>query len=316
MKVKFKEYEMLDGSKRTLVSHVGNGSIIKRFEMTLVPTRSEDIVCPHFLELKWAYGCPFKCAWCYLQGTLRMLPGKMKPMFKDYKKIEDHVSAFLSSDSPREVLNTGEICDSLMGEHREPPFSSYVAFLFRHAKHKVLFLTKSSNVKNILEIEPSWWRKNLIMSWSLNVAPVAARWERSAPPVKERVEAARLVSEAGYKLRIRVDPIVPGYLIHYYNLIDDIFSAFRPERITLGSLQGLQDTVNAARDKSWARYLTDTSAGGKRVDQATRHDMYKGIIEYLRGTYDFHRIALCKEPVSVWNALNLDYMNCRCNCVW
>lgn len=93
MKVHFKTYTILDGSKRTLVSHVGDGSIIKRFDKTPVPKQPQDVVCPHFLELKWAYGCPFHCAWCYLQGTLRMLPGKTKPRFKEYSRILEHINA-------------------------------------------------------------------------------------------------------------------------------------------------------------------------------------------------------------------------------
>lgn len=319
MRVKFKDYLMLDGSRRSLVQRVAGGSVIKRFEKTPYPQKPEDIVCPHFLELKWAYGCPYSCAWCYLQGTLRMLPGKTKPVFKDYGRIQRHVSAFLEADSPREILNAGEIADSLMGEHLNPPFSHFIAELFRNAKHRVLFLTKSINVKELLEIEPKWFRRNLTLSWSLNAEPVAARWERGAPSVKERIEAARQIDAnffQPYDVRIRIDPIVPGYLIRYYHLIDDIFEALVPNRITLGSLRGLQSTINTARDKSWTRYLSEDSAWGKRVSAETRRQMYQGIIDYLRNSHDFYRIALCKEPVSMWNALDLDYRSCRCNCAW
>ena len=65
------EYPLLDGSRQNLVKRVGDGSIITRFERTPLPARPTDVVCPHFLELKWATGCPFDCAWCYLKGTLR-----------------------------------------------------------------------------------------------------------------------------------------------------------------------------------------------------------------------------------------------------
>jgi hypothetical protein len=33
----------------------------------------------NILELKWAYGCPFDCAWCYLKGTFRFLVSAMLP---------------------------------------------------------------------------------------------------------------------------------------------------------------------------------------------------------------------------------------------
>ena len=77
------EYELLEGGKKRLVQQVADGSIIKRFDKTPVPTKPTDVVCPHFLELKWAYGCQFNCAWCYLKGTFRFLETKTKPVFKD-----------------------------------------------------------------------------------------------------------------------------------------------------------------------------------------------------------------------------------------
>jgi len=123
------------------------------------------------------------------------------------------------------------------------------------------------------------------------------------------------VSEAGYEVKIRIDPIIPGYLSHYRDLVEWVFDAFTPERITLGSLRGLQSTINAAKDKSWVRYLTEPSGWGRRVDFQTRLQMYQGIIEHLESSYGFHRIALCKELVAMWNELGLDYRNCKCNCV-
>lgn len=56
----------LTGEVEKRVVRVGDRSIIKLFDRTPVPTRETDLVCPHFLELKWANGCPFNCAWCYL----------------------------------------------------------------------------------------------------------------------------------------------------------------------------------------------------------------------------------------------------------
>ncbi len=55
--VKFHSYTVLDGSEQVLVQKVGDGSIMKRFDKRPIPQRLTDVVCPHFLELKWAYGC-------------------------------------------------------------------------------------------------------------------------------------------------------------------------------------------------------------------------------------------------------------------
>jgi len=320
MKVHFKDYELLDGSRKRLVERVGDGSIIKRFDMTPVPKLPEDIVCPHFLELKWATGCPYDCAWCYLKGTLRMLPYKTKPKFKDLGKIMTHVDEFLRSNSPPEILNSGEIADSLMGEHLKLPFSEFIVSMFEGTKHKVLFLTKSNNVKVLTDLYE--WNinnpiKSIIMSWSINADPVARRWEKGAPPVKDRIEAARKVAEAGYEVRIRIDPIISGFVTEYRDLIDQLLDNLTPSRITLGSLRGLQSTINAAKDKSWIPYLSEKSNWGLRAPFSTRLTMYPAIISHLRDTKGYRGpIALCKETREIWHQLHMNLEKCLCNCTW
>ena len=65
------------------VDKIKDGSIIKLFDRTPEPKNPTDVVCPHFYELKWANGCNFNCAWCYLNGTYRFLSRGKKPHLKD-----------------------------------------------------------------------------------------------------------------------------------------------------------------------------------------------------------------------------------------
>jgi len=238
-------YRLIDGTQSGFVKQIRDGSIIVRFEKTPLPSKPTDVVCPHFLELKWAYGCPFDCSWCYLKGTFRFRPEGIKPVIKDYAKIEQHVKEFFDVEThghaslPPEILNTGEIADSLMWENGYKPFSKFIIPLFESQnKHKVLFLTKSTNIKNLLEIEP---HNQTIISFSLNADKVAKKWEKKAPPVSKRIEAASKLAKTGYEIRVRIDPMVPisGWQEGYLELIDQIFTEFKPERITLGSLRGL-----------------------------------------------------------------------------
>ena len=315
-KVYHKEYQQLDGKVKTLVEKVNDGSIIQRFDKTPLPQKTTDVVCPHFLELKWAYGCPFDCSWCYLRGTFRFRPDVFKkPVVKDYERIELHTKIFLEEAKTPEILNTGEIADSLMSESGKLPFSKFIISIFSSQKlHKVLFLSKSSNVQNLLRIKP---HDQAIMSFSLNAIPVAERWEK-APPVLKRIEAARRVYEAGYEVRVRIDPMVPveGWQEHYLRLLEVIFDNLVPQRITLGSLRGLQSTINGCTDKTWTRYLKESSGWGKKIDFKTRHRMYSAMIQRLETAYHFGEVALCKETVEMWNSLQMDYKAIRCNCTW
>ncbi len=315
-RVNLKEYQLLHDSKVLLIHRVGDGSIIKRFDKTPPPIKQTNVICPHFLELKWAYGCPFDCAWCYLKGTFRFLPTGTKPVIKDYGKIELHTRRFLSEVITPEILNTGEIADSLMWENSSKPFAKFIIPMFEEQdKHKVLFVTKSDNIKNLLEINP---HNQVIVSFSLNADEVARRWERGAPPVDRRIEAGRKLSQADYEVRIRIDPMVPvpDWKTHYTNLIDQVFTSFVPARITLGSLRGLQSTINGATDKSWLEYLKENSNWGKKVAFNTRYEMYASIIDLLKHSYNYKEVALCKETLAMWAKLGMDYKKIKCNCVW
>jgi len=310
------DYVLPNKTEKLLVQQVGDGSIIKRFDKTPLPIKQIDVVCPHFLELKWAYGCPFDCAWCYLKGTFRFRPEGTKPVIKDYGKIELHTRRFLSEVTTPEILNTGEIADSLMWENSSKPFSKFIIPMFEEQdKHKILFVTKSDNIKNLLEINP---HNQVIASFSLNADNVAQRWERGAPSVNRRIEAGRKLSQAGYEVRIRIDPLVPveDWKIHYTNLIDQIFRSFVPARITLGSLRGLQSTINGATDKSWQEYLKENSNWGKKVEFNTRYEIYATIIDLLKQRYNYKGVALCKETMAMWAKLGMDYRKIKCNCVW
>jgi spore photoproduct lyase len=160
----------------------------------------------------------------------------------------------------------------------------------------------------------------LTKSWTLllNADEVARRWERGAPPVTRRIKAARELTKAGYEVRMRIDPIVPipDWEKHYTSLVDQIFTSFTPERITLGSLRGLQSTINGSTDKSWVEYLDENSNWGKKVDFKTRYETYAAIISQLKQSYQYSNVALCKETVAMWAKLGMDYREIKCNCVW
>ncbi len=176
-----------------------------------------------------------------------------------------------------------------------------------------MFLTKSIWINNLLKLKVNG---SPIISFSLNASHVSKRWEKRAPAIRKRIEAARQLWEVGYKVRIRIDPMVPirNWKNHYRNLVDRVFSNFEPERITIGSLRGLQSTINNVTDKSWVKYLSENSNWGKRIDFNTRFVMYFDIISYLKENFEFKNIALCKETIGMWNRLEMNYKRMKCNC--
>jgi len=317
VEVKFAPVKKLNGEIKLMPVKVGDGSIIKLFDRTPYPEKPTDVVCPHFLELKWANGCNFNCAWCYLQGTFRFRPMKKKPYLKDMDKTITHLNTFFNKVKEPYILNSGELSDSLVFEYNGSSLTQNIAPLFlRQNTHKLLIVTKSADIKKLISLPST---KNIIVSFSINARDVAAVWEKGASSVEKRLDAASKLQEKGFELRLRIDPMVPvkNWREHYKHLLIDIFENYNlsPDRITLGSLRGLQTTINNAWDKSWVKYLEEKSNWGKRIKLEKRLAMYSFVKNYLEKHYGYTNIALCKETMEVWDKLEMDYRKIRCNCV-
>lgn len=316
--IRLKKGKKLDGTDEIFVDQVVDGSIIKLFDKTPFPENGSDVVCPHFLELKWANGCYFDCAWCYLKGTFRFQERGKSPYLKPREKIESHLKSLYDQWPYPTVLNSGELSDSLVFEGHDYSLSKNIIPLFKSQKnHKLLILTKSLNVNGVLE---SGSQDVVIPSFSLNAYDVAKRWENQTPHPRNRIESARKLFKEGYAVRIRIDPMVPieGWKKAYLKLVDDLFENLHPERITLGSLRGLQSTINNCEDRSWVEYLENgrSSNWGKKITDDTRQEMYQTLIDYLSEKYSYETVALCKETVIMWKKLKKDYTKIRCNCIF
>ena len=281
-----------------------HGGIVRYFYKT-----PSDIVCPHFWELNWAYGCYFNCAYCYLQGTFR---GKKEPWYRPVEEVLVTLDEVFSDRNNPTLFNSGELADSLMSPSRMEKIADRFE---EQSKHKLLLLTKSTNV-GFLVSRP---RKQTIVSFSINATEPARLWEHRVPSPEKRIEAAKTVSEAGYETRIRIDPMVPipNWKKQYTELIDKIFTNLCPNRITLGTLRGLQKTIMFCKDNSWVKYLSEEKTGwGKKINFDLRHSIYSTIINYLQERYGYTKVALCKETTKMWEKLRMDLGRCRCNCVW
>jgi len=144
----------------------GNGLIC---EFSKTPA---EIACGRFWELRWAYGCPLDCSYCYLRGTNR---GNMKPRFVKAESILralDEVFADPNFNNGRPaIFNTGELSDSLM----RPELMRQIVDIFEtQDNHKVFLLTKmgARNTKFLLDKR----RHNTICGWSINAVDIAKRW--------------------------------------------------------------------------------------------------------------------------------------------
>ena len=242
------------------------------------PKNGSGIVCFKFWKLSVARGCPFRCAYCFLQTLTPFRVNKdalTGLVYGNWPRMLDEVEEWLLDRTPR-MLIAGELQDSLAFDNAYAaltgkPLTHHLIPLFAgQRRHQLIFLTKSTLIKHALQLEPT---PQVVFSWSFNADYVGRRWELGAPSPKGRFAAARGMKEAGWRIRFRLDPMIPyadgeeHWRDGYAHAIDRI-NALEPEMVTLGTLRATNKqalrTAAAKNDRptDLFDYLSEKDASG------------------------------------------------------
>ena len=281
--------------------------------VALLRTTPPRTVCPNFFVLAHANGCAFtpQCDYCYLKSSLWHVG--CQDAFDNVDRMETEIRAWIARDDLETyVLNTGNLSDSLCFESVRP-MAVRLAELFREAEaagrpHTLLLVTKGG-VRECRALLASRPTRNVIVSFSVNCAAIARRHERGARPVADRLRAARLLRDAGWRVRMRIDPMFAGAP---YGALLDALRALAPERVTIGSLRAEPHLLRRVNHGMFAHLERAPEPDGlARYPLAQRIAMYRTVVEALRGTTT---LGLCEETREVWEAVGLDADACACNC--
>lgn len=253
------------------------------------------VVCPHFYEFILSNGCPYDCSYCYLKLTFR---GRTDPTV--FHNGWDSVKGELD-DIPSGVFSTGELADSLAVV--PPLLPDALDYFVQQEDRFLLMVTKSINTGILQERKPS---KNLIISFSVNSTPASICFEKSAPHPMKRLETAKRMTELGWRVRIRLDPIILESGLAFYETVCKQISDIKPERVTLGTLRqypGLFNFLPNAPRKGLAK----CQDGRMRYPVVNRVQIYEQIAGWLG-----FQPSLCKETQEVWDKLGWKFEGCNC----
>jgi spore photoproduct lyase len=290
------------------------------------------MVCPHFERLKLASnGCFYRCEWCYLKLTYRAAFPFITVRVQ-YEKIKEQLRKRLAESKAPVIFNSGELADSLSMEHLTRAGREFISWFGQSGNGYLFMLTKSDNVDDILDLPHNG---HTIIAWSVNNGLVSQKYELGAPSFESRLLAARKVQEAGYRVRIRLDPIIPfdGWKEKYAGTIKNIFEQISPESITIGTLRfeegfyKMRKTI-FSKDSDLPQFLKGMEPmfppkefpGYKRAKsgkysfrEEERAEIFGFVINEIRKFSDCP-IALCKESANVWNRVGLPLSKCSCAC--
>jgi spore photoproduct lyase len=319
--------KILAGKQVLYIAPPGNDTV----DLFTMP--DDRMVCPHFDRLKLASnGCFYQCDWCYLKLTYRAAYPFIT-IKADYEKIKRQLTRKLDESNTSVIFNSGEMADSLALDHLTRAGREFIPWFGRTANGYLYMLTKSDNVNDIIGLEHN---SHTIVAFSMNNASVSRKFEIGAPTFERRLAAAKRVQEAGYPLRIRLDPIVPfdGWQDAYAGTIKEIFNEVSPERVTLGTLRfekGFYNMRNSLfttgpelpkmmEEEMQPMFSPKMFPDSKRpksgkfsFSESKRSEIFKFAVGEIR-KYSNCRIALCKESQNVWDEVGLDASRCSCAC--
>ena len=277
--------------------------------------------CPYYKLVPLSNGCPYFCTYCYLAFVYR----NYAPFIKiniNYDTMFKQIRKALAATVSKVSFNMGEMLDSLALDHITNLTTMLVPFFAGLSRSYLMLLTKSSNVDNLLAVEPN---DHTVVSWSLNSRRMIEQHELGTASLSERIEAARRCQQHGYRIRFRIDPGIlhQNWQEDYAELIEKTLTIVKPENITLGMLRLLPGHFrlatgaygNRAREILHNNFVRGASDHKLRYPPNKRIEFYTHLIDTIRNFDKDVSISLCRETPEIWSIFKDRCKTGKCNCV-
>jgi spore photoproduct lyase len=236
-------------------------------------------------------------------------------MFKQIRKT-------ISLTRNKISFNVGEMLDSLALDHITNLTNKLVPFYSGFSNAYLMLLTKSSNIDNLLAIDPN---EHTVVSWSLNAQKPVELYESGTASLSERIRAAKLCQDKGWRIRFRIDPgiLYQNWQAGYADLIQKTLTDTKPENVTLGMLRLLPGHLRLAADTYGNRtrtlfdhkFVKGASDGKLHYPLKERINFYSFLIDMIRSFDKEVTISLCRETREIWKIFKNRCEPNKCNCV-
>jgi len=261
--------------------------------------------CCGYQILHFGVQCSLNCTYCILQAYLN------QPNLRVFGNTED-LFAELEQElraHPKRLyrIGTGEFTDSLLLD-RWTEFSRDLIPFFAGQPNAVLELkTKTDFIANLKDLAHDG---HTLVAWSLNAPSIRRREEAAAATIKQRLTAARQVSEWGYKLAFHFDPMIehPGWREGYREVLDQLFSSVDPNNIvwiSLGAFRFMPELKPIIQDRHpksrvvYGEFIRGLD-GKLRYFSDIRVELYTWMVERMREIDPNICVYLCMEGEDIW----------------
>jgi len=172
--------------------------------------------------------CLYDCRYCFLQG---MYNSANYVVFVNFEDFAENITSLSQATPDKEIhFFSGYDCDSLAFDP-VTQFANCFLDTFQNLSNAWLELrTKSTQIRSLLSRPVI---KNCIVAYSFTPAEVSTALEHKVPAYKRRLEALRKLSDQGWNIGLRFDPLIyqENYQDQYRRLFRDVFADIDVSRI-------------------------------------------------------------------------------------
>ncbi|MHB1453497.1 MAG: SPL family radical SAM protein [Saccharofermentanales bacterium] len=172
----------------------------------------------HFYYSTNAMNCIYDCTYCYLQG---MYPSANLVIFVNTSDIFEDIDKELATN-PVYLCNSYDT-DLMAIEHLTGFCSDWIGYARKSPDLTLEIRTKSTAFNSLPDLRAA---DNVILAWSVSPQEIASRYEHYAPSAAMRISAMRNAIDAGWRVRLCVDPVLrtDGWREQYASLAEQIRS--------------------------------------------------------------------------------------------
>ncbi|POQ99095.1 hypothetical protein AU468_10795 [Alkalispirochaeta sphaeroplastigenens] len=256
--------------------------------------------CCNYLTQNIYVGCTLGCTYCIMQSYLR---NRTLEVLLPHQSRIDHLRR-LAREMPGHTIRagTGEVGDSLLYDPLFDLSRPFVEGLADIPNLRFELKTKTDYVAHLPEVPRG---SSLVVGFSLNPPGIVAREEGWAATLEERLAAARLALEKGYRLAFHFDPIIhhPGWRQSYGEVVHLLgeFSDAPVEWVSLGTLRYPLPLRGAIEERPYAlEEFVQCRDGKMRYLQPLRAGIYRFMRDELRRVLPGAAVYLCMESSTLW----------------
>lgn len=278
--------------KRTLILRRQPGRFVKPFPAHPWYHAGESA------NLILGFNCLASCHYCFVHTYF---DDPFPTIFTNAADADASLRVFLA-DHPDAWISTGEFMDSLQLDRITGYTERIMETMSGYPRATLELRTKHSAVDHL----PRCPFSGVVFSFSVNPPEVTEKIESGSAGFEERLEAAAFLHGRGYRIALRIDPIIAtaGYLDFYGRLagaVERILGWKRVERVFLGVLRFDQELMRRLARGSTSRKFLDAEYvlapdGKYRLYKQARVSVYRNLLASIRRYNPAVAAALVMEP--------------------